>query len=211
MTANPRNEKRKRRSLAHVDDRGRCRRTDDQANVAVAVGSLGHVRDAEEQRSAVGIEVLQVLRARVRAAAHDVHAAVFVSSELLQRVHAEVGAHGRRVHRQRREDRVRVSLHRVAHVAPLRVQQERCLCEFLVELDQRLPAVGPVLLPERAVRLEAAGVLLGLAGHLAAVAQCACGSAVDSLRVGVQPDAKHRPALFGERAQSFEEGHQRQW
>src|SRR5438034_4632306 len=92
LRANPRNEKWKLRSLAHIDDRRRCRRTDDQANVAVAIGSLGHVRDAQEQRSAVGIEMLQVLGARVRAAAHDVHAAVFVSSELLQRVHAEVGA-----------------------------------------------------------------------------------------------------------------------
>src|SRR5438067_2140587 len=69
------NQKRQLRGLAHVGDGGRCGRADDQAHVAVPVGALGHVRDAKEERRAIRIEVLQVLRAGVRAAAHDVHAA----------------------------------------------------------------------------------------------------------------------------------------
>ena len=76
-----------------------------------------------------------------------------------------------------------------------------------MQLEQRLPPVRAVLLPEGAVRLEAARILLGLAHHLAAVTQRARGRTVDALRVGVEADAELRPPVFGERAQSIEVGH----
>jgi hypothetical protein len=47
-------------------------------------------------------------------------------------------------------------------------------------------------------------MLLGLADDLAAVAQRSGGPAVDSLGIGVEPDAQQGVALGRERAETFE-------
>ena len=171
------------------------------------VEAFGELRNVHVKRPALCLQVLQVRCTRVRRPADDVHAADFIARELFDRVRAEVWIDSGRVHRQRGEDGGRVRLHRVAHVAALGVEEERRLRRLIAQLEQRRPSVGAVLLPERAVGLVAADVLLGLAHDLAAVPQRSGSAALDAFGVGVEADAKQRPAVFGEPAQAVEVAH----
>ena len=74
------------------------------------------------------------------------------------------------------------------------------------QVDQRLPAVGPVLLPERGVGLVAADVSGGPLHHRGAVAEGAGGAARYALGIGVEVDADQRAPRPGGGAQLVEEG-----
>src|SRR5439155_25224224 len=70
--------------------------------------------------------------------------------------------------------------------------------------QQRLPTVGPVLLPEGAVGLEAADVLLRRAHDGAAVAKRSRHAALDAVRIRIEADAQQGLALARERAKAVE-------
>ena len=173
----------------------------------MGVQALRHLGHAHIERPTVSVEVLQARRARIRRSAHDVNTAILIARVLLDRVGAEVRVDGGGVHPERREGRERIGAHGVAHVTALGVEQKRSARGLVAQLGERLPAVGAVLLPERAVRLEAARVLLGLAHDLATVAQRSRCSARDPFRVGVEADAQQRLPVVGERAQPIEVTH----
>src|SRR4029077_5258187 len=76
------------------------------------------------------------------------------------------------------------------------------------QLDQRLPPVGPVLLPEGGVRLVAAGVRRGPLYDPGAVAQRPRRPAGYARWVGVEADAEERVARPHRRAEAVKEaGH----
>src|SRR5712692_622600 len=142
--------------------------------------------------------MLQVCGTRIRGSADDVHTAILVPRELLDRVRPEIWVHGGSIHPEPGEDRECVGPHRVAHVAALAVEEKRSAWCFIAELQQRLPAVWTVLLPEGAIGFEAAHVLLRLAHHLAAVPQRAGCAALDALGVGVEADAEQGAPVLRE-------------
>src|SRR5712691_1118107 len=195
----------------HLADLRRRGRPDDQADVAMPVQSLGQLDDVAVDGLAPGVEVLQVDGARVGRAAQHVDTAVVVAGELLHRIRAQVRVDGRRVHAERAEDGARVGAHRVVHVAAFGVEQERRPKSLLAQLEQGLPAVRSVLLPEGAVGLEAAHVLFRLAYHLAAVPQRPGRAAADTVGVGVEADAEQCLAFARERSQPFEVGQASKW
>src|SRR5205814_8239526 len=102
------------------------------------------------------------------------------------------------------DDRPRIGTHRVVHIPALRVEQERRGRSLIAQLHQRRPAVGAVLLPEGAVRLEAADVLLSLPHDLQAMAQRAGRASLDAVGIGIEPHTQQRVALSGQRAKTFE-------
>src|SRR5258706_3544335 len=121
LRADARNQERQRRRSPDLGDLCGRGRTDHKTNVACGIEPLPELGDVHVDGLAPGLQVLQVGGARVGRPAQDVHAAILVARELLERVHALVGVDSRRVHGQCLENSPRVRGHGVAHVAALAV------------------------------------------------------------------------------------------